>query len=586
MKSARLCILLLLLMVAGSQRVLASNAASLDHLADKYWQRELESSYYLRLQLGKPVTTIRPITYDNAAGDARFSEEILSGLHAIDPAKLDHDRWLTYRSLDYLATNDAANRDFFWLQQQATPYAGGSQLATLGVVFSSFRFANKGDETRYVSLLHQYAAFVRSIDALLHGQHARGITLPTVEIDASQAVFQSFAVPADQSPLLVDDARLHSLTAADRTAFEKQVRGVIESEVVPAYSDIVSYLKGPYRIGAPRGVGLSQYPGGSAYYDYLVKFNTTLDVTPATLHALGLREVDRINTKLDAIRREVGFPGNLAAFKHFLATDKRFFVATTPEYGDRLMTYVHRAESAVPKYFLRTPRTPYGVEPLPKALAGSQTFGYYDAPTAVRPKGVYFYNAWHPSQTSTLGAGALICHELLPGHHFQIALQQERNTLPDVRHYDFSEGGFLEGWGEYASQLCWDMGVYRSPYDRAGRLLQDLMVSTRLVVDTGMNAMGWSRDRAMQFMRDNLTLSERQIESESLRYSTDIPGQALAYKTGELTMLSLRDHAKQALGDAFDIRKFHSWIIDSGSMTLDTLRLHVEYEIGLQKKTL
>jgi uncharacterized protein (DUF885 family) len=182
-----------------------------------------------------------------------------------------------------------------------------------------------------------------------------------------------------------------------------------------------------------------------------------------------------------------------------------------------------------------------------------------------------------------LGAGALICHELLPGHHFQIALQQENTTLPDVRHYDFTETGYVEGWGEYASQLCWNMGVYRTPYDKLGRMMQDLMVSTRLVVDTGMNALGWSRERAMQYMRANLTLNEKQIETESLRYSTDIPGQALAYKTGELTMLALRAHAKAELGSAFDIRRFHKWVIGSGAMTLDTLRAHVDYEIARQK---
>ena len=200
-----------------------------------------------------------------------------------------------------------------------------------------------------------------------------------------------------------------------------------------------------------------------------------------------------------------------------------------------------------------------------------------------KPKGVYLYNAWHPERTSTLGAGALICHELIPGHHFQIALQQENTTLPDVRHYDFSEVGFVEGWGEYASQLCWNMGVYQTPYDKAGRIMQDLMVSTRLVVDTGMNAMRWSRERAMAYMRENLTLSEAQIESESLRYSTDIPGQALAYKTGELTFLAIRKHAEDELGSKFDMRKFHSWVLDSGSMTLDTLREHIDYEIAREK---
>jgi len=287
-----------------------------------------------------------------------------------------------------------------------------------------------------------------------------------------------------------------------------------------------------------------------------------------------------LNRTLDGIRREAHFNGSLAQFKTFLKTDKRFFVDTPAQYGELLSEYVARAAAAAPRFFVKMPRTPYGVEPVPKQLAGAATFGYYDAPTALRRKGIYRYNAWHPDQVSTVNAGALICHELIPGHHFQIALQQENITLPPVRHLDFSETGFVEGWGEYASQLCWDMGVYRTPYDRAGRVMQDLMTSSRLVVDTGMNAMGWSRERAMAFLRANTFITEPQIRTETLRYSTDIPGQALAYKTGELTMLQLREQARRQLGLRFDIRAFHGWIIDSGSMTLDTLRQHVAYNIA------
>lgn len=554
-------------------------SATIDRLADAYWQRELAQSYYLRLQLGKPIESIRPITIEGAQDDARFSKGVLDQLSNIDPNALDHDRWLTYQTLQYLATNDVAARDYFWLTQIATPYAGGSQIALLGPVFSSFTFSTQADADRYVSLVHQYAAFVRSVETVLQGQHARGFILPPVEIDAAVKVYKAYAMPVDQSPLLVDGARLKALPASRRAALEEEVRSTVATDVAPAFQSLVAYLNGPYRAGAPNGVGLSQYKGSAEYYAYLVRYYTTLDVTPAKLHQLGLDEVERLTRQLDGIRREVGFRGDLAAFRHFLETDPRFFPRKPSDFGDRLEVYVHRAEPVVPQYFLHTPKAPYGVEPLPEALAGSQTFGYYDPPTAARPKGLYLYNAWRPSQTSMLGAGALICHELMPGHHFQIALQQESNALPNVRHYDFSEGGFLEGWGEYASQLCWDMGVYKTPYDQAGRVLQDLMVSTRLVVDTGMNAMGWSRERAMQFMRDHVTLSERQIETESLRYSTDIPGQALAYKTGELTMLSIREHAKQQLGSAFDIRQFHSWVLDSGAMTLDTLRRHVDYEI-------
>ncbi len=572
------------LLAAAPSPMTSNDAATLDQLASRYWQRWLQTDYNLRAQVGEPIESIRPLTYENADEDATFAQAILDGLKSVDAANLDHDRWLTYRALSYLALWGVAGRTYFWLQQQATPYAGGGQIASISQVLANFKFASAADAARYESLLHQYAAFVRSIRALLEGQHGRGIILPNVETNAAQAVFTAYAQPAQSTTLVPSEERLKEISPAERSALRGAAETIVAREVVPAFVSVADYLGGPYRAGAPPGVGLSQYPGGAEYYKFLVVANTTLSVTPEKLHAMGLDAVAQLNRELDGIRREVGFHGDLAAFKKFLAHDRRFYVETTEEFGDRLEVYVRRAAAVVPNYFLRTPRAPYGVAPLPKELAGSQTFGYYDQPTAAKPKGQYLYNAWHPERTSALGAGALICHELIPGHHFQIALQQENAALPNVRRYDFSEVGFVEGWGEYASQLCWEMGVYHTSYDKAGRLMQDLMVSTRLVVDTGMNALGWSRERAMQFMRDNLTLSEAQIESESLRYSTDIPGQALAYKTGELTIREIRAHAQQKVGSAFDIRKFHSWVIDSGSMTLDTLRAHVDYEIAQQKK--
>ncbi|MGB6984786.1 MAG: DUF885 domain-containing protein [Candidatus Aquilonibacter sp.] len=559
-------------------------AAALDALAAQYWQREQQNDYYVREELGLPIETIRALTYENAADDAASAGQLLASLGRIDSHALDHDRWLTYRTLQFLATNDVAGKTYYWLRQQATPYAGGLQISQLTGVLAGMPIASAADAQRYVALLHQYAVFLTSIDTLLHGQHDRGIILPNVETDAALAVFRGYDVPAASSPFVLNHARLNAIPAADRAAIQADAAKVIASEIVPAYDAIVAYLAGPYRTGAPSGVGLAEYPGGRAYYQYLIFANTTLTTTPEALHASGLREVAKLNAQIDAIRKQVGFTGNLAAFKHYLATDKRFFPATTQAFGDRLEVFVQRSAAAAPKYFSKMPKAPYGVEALPKALAGSQTFGYYDPATPARPKGRYLYNAWHPERTSLLGAGALICHELIPGHHFQIALQQENTALPPVRHYDFSETGYVEGWGEYSSQLCWQMGVYQTPYDKLGRLMQDLLVSTRLVVDTGMNAMGWSRQRAMQYMHSNLILSDGQIATESLRYSTDIPGQALAYKTGELTMLALRARAQSALGKNFDIRTFHGWVINSGSMTLDTLSEHIDYEIARQKK--
>ncbi len=561
-----------------------SGSAALDTLAERYWQHELQTDVLLRAQVGLPVETLRPVTYANAQADAQFAREVLAELARIDAEKLDRDRWLTSRTLHYLATNDVANETYFWLRQQATPYAGGLQLGTFSTMFEGFKFGSAADAQRYVSLLEQYAVFVRSLGDLLHDQHARHIVLPVAEIDAAQAVFEGYAQPAQAGALVPAESRLSALTPDDRAKLHNDAAIIVTDRVVPAFEDVAAYLKGAYRQGAPTAVGLAQYPGGAAYYRYLVVANTTLTITPEKLHAMGLEGVAQANQKLDGIRSAVGFHGDLAAFKRFLSADKQFYVATPEAFGERLEVYVKRAAEAAPKYFAHMPTAPYGVAPLPKELAGSQTFGYYSQPTSDKPKGEYLYNAWHPERTSTLGAGALICHELIPGHHFQIALQQENAALPNVRRYDFTETGFVEGWGEYASQLCWDMGVYQTPYDRAGRLMQDLMVSARLVVDTGMNAQGWSRERAIAYMRANLTLSDAQIASETLRYSTDIPGQALAYKTGELTLLQIRERARKQLGDAFDIRKFHSWILDSGSMTLDTLQAQVDYEIAKEQQ--
>ena len=556
-----------------------SSAGRLDALANQYWQRQLARDFFLRFQIGKPIDTIRPVTYAVADDDARFAESILHGLAQIDAHALEHDRWLTYRTLQYLATNDVAGRTYFWLRQQATPYAGGLQIGTLATIFADFKFSGPDDAKRYGSLLEQYAALIASLRDLLAGQHERHIILPLAEIDATQAVYEGYAQPAASDALIPTEDRLQALAPADRAALQSAAKAIVSSKVVPAFASVAAYLRADYRIGAPTAVGLAQYAGGLGYYRFLVRSYTTLDTTPEKLHALGLEEVARLNAHLEEIAHDVGFDGSVAAFKQHLAHDLQFFVKTPAQFGERLETYVQRSGEAAPRFFAHMPKAPYGVAPLPEALAGAQTFGYYDQPNAARPKGLYYYNAWHPERTSTLSAGALICHELIPGHHFQIALQQENTALPDVRHYDFSETGFVEGWGEYASQLCWDMGVYQTPYDKAGRLMQDLMVSVRLVVDTGMNAMGWSRERAMHYMRENLTISDSQIASESLRYSTDIPGQALAYKTGELTLLQIREHARKRLGKTFDIKDFHSWVLDSGSMTLDTLRSHVDYEI-------
>lgn len=276
------------LLAAAPAPAPGNGASALDALAAQYWQRELQNSYYLRTEIGKPIETIRAITYENASGDAAFSQKIIDGLKAIDETKLDHDRFLTYRTLQYLAGNDVAAKQYYWLTQQATPYAGGSQIAQIANVFAAFTFANAADAARYESLLHQYAAFVKSLGDLLKGQHERGIILPDVESAASAAVFDGYAKQSRGDSLVPALSRLAALPAADSAALRTSARTIENGEIVPAFDAVAAYLKGAYRTGAPAGVGLRQYPGGLDYYRYLIFASTTIHVEPETLHETGV----------------------------------------------------------------------------------------------------------------------------------------------------------------------------------------------------------------------------------------------------------------------------------------------------------
>jgi uncharacterized protein (DUF885 family) len=283
------------------------------------------------------------------------------------------------------------------------------------------------------------------------------------------------------------------------------------------------------------------------------------------------------------VRKKVGFGGSLAEFRTFLKTDPRFFARTPAEVGKRLMAGQERILPRVPELFGRVPRAPFGVQRLEPELEGAMTFGYYQTPTVSDPKGYYRFNGSRLSERSLLAAGSLIAHELVPGHHFQINLQRENETLPEFRRESFYTA-FTEGWGDYASTLAGEMGMYADPYDLAGRLAADLFLTSRLVVDTGMNLLGWPRSRAVEFLRRNTLLSDAEIETETLRYSCDLPAQALAYKMGSWKIVELRERARRMLGASFDIRKFHDAVLEVGSIPLDVLERHLERFIARQKR--
>lgn len=535
--------------------------------------RALQTSISERIQAGLPIERVPDLSYAAARRDGAFAASQLARLRAVRDADLDDEAQLTVRMLRWQLGLAAEAPRYYWLSFGAvTPYS--TVLQEVARAFEAVRVASPSDAVRYERLLAQVAPLVDSIRAGLTARAVRGLLLPAAEIPLAVAVVSGYRNDPEASSFLLGASRV-ALPEDSATALRRRASRVIVDRINPALDQLVGYLQGAYRQRAPQQVGQWQYPGGRAYYRYLVRLHTTMDVTPEEVHQIGLREVARIDSAMAAIRRELGVTTSAAEFHESLRHDPRFFAKTPDEVRERLMRYVARAEAHVGDYFVRTPRARGDARRLDPRLEPAMTFGYYAPPTPTDSMGHYFFNGSRLDERSLITGGALIAHELVPGHHFQIGLQRENTALPPYRQAA-AQTAYTEGWGEYASALAAEMGMYEDPYERYGRLFMEMFLACRLVVDTGMNGYGWSRDSAMAFMRDRVAESPTQLETETLRYAVDLPGQALAYKMGALEIARLRDEARAALGSRFDIRQFHDVVLASGSLPMTVLRAKVE----------
>ncbi|NIM90650.1 MAG: DUF885 family protein [Candidatus Aminicenantes bacterium] len=548
----------------------------LKEVADEYWNYLLEESIYLRLKYGLKIHKHPDITFSYAKTQSDFASSILEKLKEVKPEELSHEELLSWEILRWDAENFIEGLKFYWLYIPVTPYS--SPIPFVHRVFTTFQFKAEEDLDHYSNLLKKYPPFIRSIQEMLEEQHKKGIIVPKEELGMVIPFLSSLLKGGEQSQFYVKDDRLEAMEEALKNEFQENLVQAIDSEIKPALESLVDFIKGEYLSKAPDSVGLWQYPEGREYYKYLVRVNTTLELTPEEIHEIGLKHVETDQAKVDEIRVSVGFKGNADEFRHFLKTDSRFFPKTPEEIGERLTLYMNSMSKKIDSFFLKTPKAPYGVKRLEPELEGSMTFGYYDAPTASEPKGYYKYNGSNLNERSLVWAEGLVYHELVPGHHFHIASQNENETLPEFRRENI-HNAFTEGWAEYASWLGLEMGLFQDPYSLCGRYMMDMFLSTRLVVDTGMNHLEWPRSQAVKFMKDHLLESDTQIHSETLRYSTDIPAQSLGYKLGSIKMFELRDKVIKALGEKFDIRKFHHAILGNGSMPLPILEKHIDWFI-------
>lgn len=368
----------------------------------------------------------------------------------------------------------------------------------------------------------------------------------------------------------------------DRVRLTERGKKAITGSVVPAFRDLRDFFAKEYIPGGRESIACLDLPNGKAYYEFLVKAYTTLDLAPKQIHETGLAEVKRIRGEMDGVMAKTGFKGSFAEFVQFLRADPRFYATT----GDQLMKEtaftLKQIDGQLPTLFKTLPRMPYGIKPIPDFMAPKTTTAYYERGAGDGTRaGCYRVNLYDLKSRPLYEIEALSLHEAVPGHHLQNAIAQELPDVPMFRRYEWVTA-FGEGWGLYSERLGIEMGLYQDPYSDFGRLSYEMWRAMRLVVDTGMHYFGWTRQQAIDYMAANGALSMRNITAEVDRYIA-WPGQAVAYKTGELKIRELRDYATRELGPKFDVREFHDVVLWSGAVPLDVLEANVKAWVANQK---
>ena len=570
------CALLLIGLFSAGLAPAASPPQQLAKIAADYAARMVDQSPYLQMLEGRRVAAMPVHTWASARKNADYAKAQLAALASLNEDELGDQERLTLAMLERELRMSVEGLDHHWHDFGVTPYKAGFTLSgMLPAALASAPLASGEDLDIYLGLLADIGRFADDHAARLQAQAERGIRLPKPALPGARATFQSFR---DGLPGLaaLDESRVASLSEEQASGLQAGVESLLEETALPALDRLLAAMGEAYEKAAPEAVGLGQYPGGDAAYRFAIRKQTTLDLDPADIHKRGLIHLSQIQERMQAVRDRLGFEGTAAAFHAQMRKDPRFFAETPEEVAQRYMAHIRRIEPLIPRYFSVRPLAPYGVERLDPAAEAGMTFGYYQPPNIANPTGNYRFNGSSLEQRPMVWTGPLIYHELVPGHHFHIALQRENPQLGPFRAKTaLLYAAYTEGWANYAASLGNEMGLFQDPYEEYGWLLFDSFLSARLVLDTGMNRLGWSLEKARAFMRENTFSGESEIATETLRYSTDMPAQALAYKLGYEKIWHIRQQQEKRLGDSFDIRAFHAAVLGSGAMPMPLLERHV-----------
>ena len=566
---------------SGSSADLAPNQRLL-YLSEQYLALSEGNDDFLMNAAGTIERSLPDRSYDGVKAAGERAGLLLEELRDIVRKPLAHEDALTAALLERDLTVLSEAPQHHWLFFDITPYNGGYVMGVeLIRALKAIDLTVSGGVEHYLALFTDSGRFLNELSNKLEAQRQRGILLPKASIPRIRGTYSSLR---DNLPDLTRFApyRLEGVLPDQAQRLHRVTSQVLQESLYPAIDRLLELLSDEYIAEAPEAAGLYQYPGGEAYYRYLIRRETSLNFTPDQIHEMGLRAVADIQQEMQAVRQQLGFAGTAAEFHRELRTEKRLFADSPEEVEQRYLAYVERIEPRLPAYFSQQPKTPYGVKRASPAVEKGMTHGYYRGGSAGET-GYYYYNGSNLDTRSLISAGFLIYHELIPGHHFHLSLVKENQQLSVYRRA-ISMNAFAEGWANYAAFLAKEMGMLDDPYDHYGWLLSNAYISVRLVLDTGLNHMGWSLEKASRYMLENTIADEGEVAAEVLRYSADIPAQALSYKLGYDKILALRRAAQTALGEKFDQRAFHSAVLSSGTLTLPVLEQHIDWFIDEELK--
>ena len=528
-----------------------------------------------------------PINLQTLAQSLAFEEEYLAKIKAIDASALSGQDLLSYQI--FLRKREMAIKGAqFPSHLMPIHQMGGahSYFASLGSGKSAQPFNTADDYRHFISRAQGFATYMDSaIVAMKEGIETSIVlpkpliqkVLPQLQVhmldDVTQSVFYGPLETLKEN---------ENITDVDKEQITKDYIEIIKSTIIPAYGRVYQFMSEEYLPKGRDTVGLSDLPNGKAWYEYRIETNTTLPLTADEIHSFGQQEVARILSEMTKVKETVGFAGDLPAFFEFLRTDEQFFFDSEQALIDAYTQVKEKIDSRLPLLFDVFPKADYEVRAVEAFRAASEAGASYQspAPDGSRP-GIFYINAYNLKAQPKYLMETLSIHEAAPGHHFQIAIQQEVESLPDFRKF----GGytvFAEGWALYAESLGKEMGLFTDPYMWYGRLSDEQLRAMRLVVDTGLHAFGWTRQQAIDFMIDNSSLAPSDIEAEVERYIA-IGGQAVSYKVGQRHIRMLRNKAQQILGGKFDVKKFHTQVLIDGALPMPILEAKIDRWIAQQK---